>query len=109
MKKLLLVAFVATVLSSCGPHLYSTRSAGQDNVSYVIVLTGGGDYQNVVVEVDGQMYPVEKVYKIKMARKAHPIIITPGKHSLKVWSADRKLLQENIFLGLQETKKITLP
>lgn len=107
MKKILLILIVA-VLSSCSPYMYSTRSAGKDNTSFVIVLTDGYEYDNVTVDIDGQTFQVEKVYKLKAARKAHPIIITPGKHKIKVLQADNVLVEENIFLGLQETKKVVL-
>ena len=108
MRKFLFIVIAAFTLTSCGPKMYSTRQAGKDNVSYVIVLTAGQEYSNVIVEIDGQAYPVEKVYKEKVARKAPQIIIEPGKHNIKVISNGQVIINENIFIALQETKKIVL-
>ena len=108
MRKFLFIVIAIFALNSCGPKMYSTRQAGKDDVSYVIVLTAGQKYENVIVEVDGQAYPVAKVYKEKAARKAPQIIITPGKHTVNVISNGEILFSENIFVALQETKKIVL-
>jgi hypothetical protein len=43
-----------------------------------------------------------------MDRKAHPFVTTPGKHLIKVVSKGKTLVEENVFLGLQETRKIIL-
>ncbi|MDD4191350.1 MAG: hypothetical protein PHI28_08465 [Mangrovibacterium sp.] len=109
MKKIVVLMFALFAFAACGPHMYSTRSAGQDNSSFVVVVTNGQKYENVAVIVDGTSHPVEKVYKLKAIRKAHPVAITPGKHQIQVVSGDKILSDENIFLGLQETKKIVLP
>lgn len=108
MRKFLFMVIAIFALTSCGPKMYSTRQVGKDNVSYVIVLTAGQKYTNVVVEIDGQAYPVEKVYKEKAARKALQIIIEPGKHNVKVISNGQIITNEDIFIALQETKKIVL-
>ena len=108
MRKFLFIVIAIFTLASCGPKMYSTRQAGKDDVSYVVVLTAGQKYENVVVEVDGQAYSVAKIYKEKDARKASQIIITPGKHTVKVTYNGQVLTNENIFIGLQETKKIVL-
>lgn len=108
MRKFLFIVIAILTLSSCGPKMYSTRQAGKDNVSYVIVLTAGQKYENVVVEVDGQAHSVAKIYKEKDARKAPQIVIAPGKHNVKVISNGQTLTNETIFIGLQETKKIIL-
>jgi len=108
MKKILLLAFVFVGLSACSPHMYNTYSAGKENASFIIVLTSGHQYDNVSVIVDGQTFPIEKVYKEKSKIKAIPVTVTPGKHQIKVVSKGKNLVEENIFLGLQETKKIVL-
>jgi uncharacterized protein YxeA len=109
MKKILLMLVAVMGLCSCGAHKYNTLSYGKDNVSFIVVLTAGQKYENVSVIVDNQTFPVEKVYKTKAGRKAHPIRISTGKHSVKVVSAGTTLVDENVFLGVQETKKIVLP
>jgi hypothetical protein len=88
--------------------MYNTYSAGKDNTSFIIVVTGGQSYENVSVIVDGNTFAIDQVYKVKAIRKAHPVITTPGKHQIKVVSNGKTLLEESIFLGLQETKKIVL-
>lgn len=105
----MLLAFVGA-LASCGPHMYKTQSGGKDNVSYITVVQGDGDYRKaaVVVNVDGREYPIEKVYKLKNKRKAHPIVVEPGKHNVKIIVDGREYSGENIIIGLQETKMIVL-
>ncbi len=94
--------------TACGPHMYSSRSSGQDNVSFVIVLQSDVKYKDVSVIIDGEISHLDKIYKVKAARKAHPIITTPGKHHIKVVSGKKVLIDDSVFLGLQETKKIIL-
>lgn len=108
MKKLIFFLFAILSFTACGPHLYNTMSAGKDNASFIVVVTNGPAYSDVSVIVDGESFPIEKVYKKKMIRKAHPIITTPGKHEIKVVSGGNTLVEENVFIGLQETKKIVL-
>ena len=108
MKKLLVLALIVVGISACSPHMYNTYSAGKDNTSFIIVLTNGQAYENVSVIVDEKSFPIEKVYKVKATRKAIPVITTPGKHQVKVVSNGKTLVDENIVIGLQETKKIVL-
>lgn len=108
MRKIIILTFALFTFAACGRHMYSTRSAGQDNSSFVVVVTNGQKYENVAIIVDGTMHPVEKVYQLKAIRKAHPVAITPGKHQIQVVSGEKILSDENIFIGLQETKKIIL-
>ena len=107
MKKILFIVALAT-LSACGPHMYSTRSNGRDNQAYVIVLSNGGKYSRISLDVDGTVTPIETIYKVKAARKAHPVVITPGKHVISVLQNGREMTHENVYIGLQETKKIVL-
>lgn len=110
MKKLLLSVILMAGLSACGPQMYSTRSGGLENSSFIVVLAENADYDKaaVSVEVDGKVSAIEKVYKTKAARKAIPIVITPGKHKIKVIVNGSVVSEESIFLGLRETKKIVL-
>jgi type III secretory pathway lipoprotein EscJ len=108
MKKILILFLAILWLSACSPHMYSTTSFGKDNSSFIVVLTDGQEYNNVSVIVDGKAFPIETVYKVKASRKAHPVITSPGKHKVEVVSAGKTLVEENIFIGLQETKKIVL-
>lgn len=108
MKKIIMLVLTVVGLSACSPHMYNTYSAGKDNASFITVVTNGQEYKDVSVVVDGKSFPIEKVYKVKATRKAHPVITTPGKHEIEVVSKGKTLVKESAFLGLQETKKIVL-
>jgi hypothetical protein len=108
MKKIIMLVLTIVGLSACSPHMYNTYSAGKDNASFITVVTNGQEYNDVSVIVDGKTFPIEIVYKLKAIRKAHPVITTPGKHQIVVVSKGKILITENVFLGLQETKKIVL-
>jgi hypothetical protein len=108
MNKISILVLAIMLLSACGPHMYSTSSTGKDNSSFIIVLTEGQAYNGVSLIVDGKTFPIEKVYKVKASMKVHPITISPGKHKIEVLAEGKTLVEENIFIGLQETKKIVL-
>jgi len=108
MKKIIMLVLTIVGLSACSPHMYNTYSAGKDNASFITVVTNGPYYEDVSVIVDGKAFPIEKVYKVKATRKAHPVITTPGQHQIVVVSKGKTLVKENVYLGLQETKKIVL-
>ena len=80
-------------------------------VIFIIVLRQDQAYPSGVTIVvdDKDHFTVDKVFKMKFQRKARPIVITPGKHSIKVLFDGKELRREEIFIGLQETKKIVLP
>ena len=108
MKKYLSSIIILFLFTACGPHLYNSMSGGKDNSSFIVVVTNGQAYKKVSLVVDGETYPIDKVYKLKMIRKAHPLIVSPGKHAIEVIADNQTLIQENVFIGLQETKKIVL-
>lgn len=87
---------------------YNTTSASKDNISYVIVLSDNSDYSNVEVQIDEEKPIQREVKTLKLKRKAEPVIITPGKHKVRVINNGKVVVEENIFIGLQETKKIVL-
>lgn len=111
MKITLYFIFISVLLTGCGKHMYSTMSSGQEDRSYIIVLKENSEYPGEIsVQIDEQQpVAINKVYKLKFQRKAHPVYTTPGKHTLKVLHNGKVLFSENVFLGLQETKKIVLP
>lgn len=109
MKKIIpIIICIVLFLGAC--KTYNTSSSGKDNVSYIVVLSDNILYENstVNVDVDGVKYIVENVYSVKNKINNEPIVITPGKHLVKVMLNDSVIVQENIFIGLQETKKIIL-
>ncbi len=111
MKKLLqfsALALLVAALASCSKQQYRTYSGGQDHVSYVAVLTDGPKYKGISVVVDGKAYPYGKVYKVKAKQKAPAVTIEPGKHNVKIVLDDRVLAEEDIFIGLQQTKQFIL-
>ena len=107
MTNLIFILFVI-VLSSCGPHMYSTRSTGLNDEAFIIVLSDNKDYSNVEIEINGIRQEVSKVYRIKDARKAYPIPIATGKQKVIIYNKNKKILEQELFLGLQETRKILL-
>ena len=107
MKNIFVIVFIAMLSTSC-THMYNTKSGSKDNVSYIVVLKEAGQYNDVSIVVDDKTYQYGKVYKVKSKRKASPLITTPGKHSVKVIVDGKTVTEENVFMGLQETKTIVL-
>lgn len=105
---LLLLAVTTVTLSSCGKRMYATSSAGKDNVSYVTVVSDSERYENVWVVVDGTEFLYGKLEKSKNRRKALPLEITPGKHRVEVVINGQTVASEEIFIGLQETKRFVV-
>lgn len=109
--KYLFISLLALLMVSCSPHQYKTMSSGKDDVSFVIILTEGGSYSqgvNLIVD-DNQTHAVNKVYKQKMQRKAPVFKVSPGKHNLKITQNGNTIFDQNVVIGLQETRKIVLP
>ena len=111
MKQLFFAIIAILCFSGCGKHMYSTMSSGKENQSFVIVLRQEQNYPSGVTVVvdDKEHFTVEKVFKMKFQRKARPVVITPGKHSIQVLFEGKELYRDEIFIGLQETKKVILP
>jgi hypothetical protein len=86
-------------------------SSGKENESFVIVLTENGKYDNGVVLTIDDKTPVtiENVRKVKQQRKAEVVKTTPGKHNLKIMRNGSIVYNQDVLMGLQETKKIILP
>jgi hypothetical protein len=109
MKKIILLLIIVIGVTSCNTSKwYSTASASKDNISYVIVLSDNSDYSNVEIQIDEEKPVKRDVKSLKLKRKAEPVIITPGKHKVRVINNGKVIVEENIFIGIQETKKIVL-
>jgi uncharacterized protein (DUF427 family) len=106
----LVVIVMAMSFAGCGKGLYTTSSSGQDNVGYITVITDGKTLRDadVNVVVDGKAYSYGVVYTTKMKRKASSVAVEPGKHNIKVTLAGEVLADEDVFLGLQQTKQFVL-
>lgn len=110
MTKAILLLTILLALFGCGKHMYSSMSSGKENISYIIVMQEGNRINEVSIQIDNQQPElIKRVYKTKMQRKVHPILTQPGKHTIKLFIDGKVIYNENVFLGLQETKKIILP
>lgn len=105
-----IIVVVTLVLASCGRQTYRTYSGGKENVSYIVVLreSRGIPTDEVTIVVDGYVHQYGKVYTTKMKRKAVPLIIEPGEHTVEVVVNGEKMFDEKIFLAVQQTKQYTL-
>lgn len=105
---IILISLIAITISSCGVT-YNTQSGGLSDVGYIIVLSDQKAMQeNVVLHLDGKSYPINKVYKTAKYQKAKPIITSPGQHKVEVSVNGEPVFNQNILIGLQETRKIIL-
>lgn len=112
MKNIALFCFALCCLafSSCA-NTYRTQSSGQDDFSYITILKEKhvqvGDY-SVVVVVDDVEIPYGRVEKVNRKIKSDPIRVEPGKHRVRVLIDGETFSDETIFLGVQESKTITI-
>lgn len=97
------------LLSAC-VTTYKTQYGGKEDKASILILSAdqGREFSDVLVYIDGREYPVEKVYPEKNYKKAIPIVVYAGKHKITVKKDAEVLLFQNIFLGVQETRKIIL-
>lgn len=112
MKNIALFCFALSCLafSSCA-NTYRTQSSGQDNVSYITVLKEKHVYlddNSVVVVVDDAEYPYGKVQKVNRKIKAQPVRVEPGKHRVRIFINGEPYSDETVFLGVQQSKIITI-
>lgn len=108
MKKLLFIFAIILGLSSCSNRQYMTYSAGKDNVSYILLIAQGDKLENVVVNVDDKSHTVEKVFKARPLEELFLCCYSPGKHRSSVFYQNEMLYSGEIYVGLQETKKIDI-
>lgn len=97
------------VLSAC-VTTYKTQYGGKEDKASILILSadGGREFSDLVVTVDGLDYDVKTVYSEKQSHKAVPIVINAGKRKLTVKKDGRVLLMQQIFIGVQETRKIII-
>lgn len=108
MRKILLAPIIALLLTSCGAHMYNTTSSGQADQSYIVILSDNKAYDDITIEIDGDQQNIDKVFKVKAARRANPIVVSTGRHSVKVFNGTDIIYESDIFLSVQQTKKIIL-
>lgn len=104
----LFIALISILVSSCGVT-YNSQSGGMSDVGYIIVLSDQKAMQeNVILHLDDKTYPISKVYKTNKYQKAKPIITSPGQHKVEVTVNGQPVFNQNVLIGLQETRKIIL-
>ena len=108
--KISALAIISIIITSCGLRMYNSHSSGKDNVAYVIVVKESTyyRYRNISVVIDDQVYPYERVKLVKNKHKALPLKTEPGQHNIKVYEGRALLTEENVLIGLQETKIIVI-
>jgi len=106
-KYLILPLFV--LLISCGGT--KTSSQGLNNESFLEIIGTPSMYSNDVdVVVDDNKSFKAKVYKDKVGRmRGEVYAITIGKHLIKIYSENKIIYNQQIFVSSQQTKKIIIP
>lgn len=105
-----LIALFSLTFEGCRAYV-ATSASGKADVSYILISRDYGCHvKKATIQIDEQE-PIElgKIKKEAKSYKAKPYPITPGKHHLKVMLEGKIWLDEQIYLGVQETKKITIP
>lgn len=97
------------LLFSCATT-YKSQYGGKEDKAYILVLSAddGRSFSDISIEVDGKIYPVDKVYTEKKYQKATPIAVYAGKRKVKIQNGSEVLLIQTIFVGVQETRKIII-
>ncbi|MDR0688234.1 MAG: hypothetical protein LBF55_06065 [Prevotellaceae bacterium] len=109
--KILFIALLLTSLAGCKVGNVA-HSGGVDNASYLQFLQGGSTKYGAGVEVfvDDNPAFTAKVDKIeKLNVRGNVYAIKQGTRHVKVVHEGKTLYEKDIFVGNQETKKITLP
>lgn len=110
MKRIIILTItLMSVLSAC-VTTYKTQYGGKEDKASILILSAddGRDFSDVLVIIDGKEYNVDKVYPEKKYLKAVPIVIYAGKHKITIKKDAEVLLMQNIFIGVQETRKIII-
>jgi|TARA_B100001094_G_scaffold327697_1_gene386467 hypothetical protein len=110
MKKILILIFSVTALSSC--DVTRTTVSGIENQAYLIFMAPfTQDYPDgVEVIIDKTTNFDAKVHKnISRVRNLLKYGISTGKHEIKVIKDGEILYSKSVFLSPGQTKKIVLP
>lgn len=114
MKKILLmlVAFVALSLTSCGIGTYTVSGGMADEAA--VCFTANEEYI-ISVNVDGTTYQMETIednaYKANRKIKEtanNQITLSPGRHKVVVTKDGSEIYSKDIFLSASEVKVIEL-
>ena len=106
-KYIILPLFI--ILISCGGT--KTSSQGLNNESFLEIIGTPSLYSDDVdVVVDDNKSFKAKVYKERAGRmRGEVYAITTGKHSIKIYSKNKVIYNQQIFVSTQQTKKIIIP
>ena len=109
MKRIIILTIALIGLTAC-VTTYKTQYGGKEDKAAILVLSAdqGREFSDIVVNIDGRDYNVEKVYPEKKYQKAAPIMVYAGKHKITIKKDNEVLLMQNIFIGVQETRKIII-
>ncbi len=110
MKKAALFLFIlCTVAAGCGG--IKTAATGLENKSFLVFTGTPGDYSGgVEVTVDGSNSFTAQVHKDLPGKiKGEVYAISTGTYTVSVSYKGNLLVEKQIFVSAQETKKIVLP
>ena len=106
--KYLLIPLIV-MLIGCG----GTRSSSQglNDESFLELIGSPSVYSSGVDVVVDENAPFKaKVYKDRVGRmRGEVYAIKTGKHSIKIYSDNKIIFNQQIFISSQQTKKIILP
>lgn len=109
MKALTFIAFLSLLLVSCKGS-YVTTSGGKEDIGYIAVIKENpkDTFKQVDLVIDGVTYHLPKIESKAKLNKVKLVGVKPGKHQVKVLHNGRVLVEEQVLVGLQETRKIIL-
>jgi len=112
MKKILLAALAALLLTSCGVGSYSV-SSGKADEAYISFVSAKA--LPIIVTIDDNSFGMEsvkdKLYKTDRKIKQtseNTLILTPGQHNVKVESNGDVLYSKTLFISTAEHKIVQL-
>ncbi len=108
----MLMASAMLALTGCNVGVHSVTSGSADECAVCFVST---DSYDISVDIDGTVYELktvkQKSYKAHRdikARANEQIIITPGRHKVKVMRDGKEVYSKEIFVSATETKVIEI-
>ena len=110
MKKLIYIVVLCLPLF-IGCKSVKSESGGVDNSAFLKFVGEPNSYSNgVEVKIDDKASFIAKVNKDKFRPSKEKVYsLTPGKHEMVVTNNGTIIIKQQIFISIQETKKIILP
>ncbi|MDC1106826.1 hypothetical protein OAT16_08970 [Prolixibacteraceae bacterium] len=112
MKKIIYIMTLLLVGVSCRNTYVATTSGIAENAS-IILITERVNHKKynkgeVLMQVDGETYTIDKVEKEKRAIKAKKLPVKQGKHHVVITLNGEVVIDTQVFIGRNETRKIVL-